>query len=675
MGDTLDRDRPPRLRTSPLLLQLLESTAIVLALAVGIWAQWGLDHRPLPWWGLTLLGSATVFALLLRREGIERPRTRPRRASGRPDLVMVVLALLLAALAFPRFAGNRLRPLPTLAWLLSLVLLYAAFAAGQEPRVAQAHARPADGLRIPWHALALAGIVLAGGLLRFYQLDAIPQEMGIDMPVAYDNARDIMNGDYMIFASRAPGNEALFFYLVAAYGRLFGLSHFAIKFASALVGLGTVPALYATGRYLFNRNVGLVAAALLAVSRWHVILSRTGYRLVMVPLFVAGVIYLVARALRHGRATDFVLAGVLVGLGMYTYNAFMVVPFTLALALAIDLGLHGRDSLRRYGWGLTGLALGALVTFLPLGRYVAEDPRGYLFRVTTRVTSEEVPLPADLLGTLMGNIVRSLGMFNLRGEEGWYVNVPYLRQMGMISAALFVFGLAYALLRWRRGHNAMILVFLGGMMLPSTLSLAFPREVPSAGRGVGLLVPACLLAALPLPLAARRLAALWRARAERLQPSRASPAYLAAVVPLVAALALLGVEFHETWRAYFADYVRYQPQNNYAISLELANMLDEYAYEGPAYIKAVPEWYYTDAVRTQLHVRAEGTDWELWHLDPAQPPLSTLSGPALFILHPTDGPALELLRATFPQGMAVNHRDGAGRVAFIAFYTGALPPG
>lgn len=674
MWDDLDPQRRPQLsRTVPLLSWLLQGAAIISALAMGIWSQWGLDHTLLPVWWVTLLGGAAVFAQLLRRQALER-REAPAGTVARPDLVLVVLAIVLGALAFPGFAGNRFSPLPTVAWLVSLVVLYNAFSTQDAPQERRRDCL-AGGLHIPWHGVALIGIVLAGGLLRFYQLDAIPREMGVDMPVAYDNALDIMNGRFMIFAPRWPGNEALFFYLVAAYGRIFGLSHFAIKFASALVGLATIPALYGVARYLFNRNVALVAAALLAVSKWHVILSRTGYRLILVPLFVAGLIYLVARALREGRAADWVLAGMLLGLGMYTYNAFMVVPPTLAAALAVGLWLRRPRPLQRYGWGLAGLGLGALGVFLPLGRYIMEAPRLYLLRAASRVTSQEVPLSHDLPGTLAGNLWRSLGMFNARGEEGWYTNVPYERQLGMISAALLVCGLAYALVRWRKGHNATILILLAGMTLPSALSLAFPREVPSAGRGAGLIVPAYLLAALPLPLAARRLGALWQTMLQALPPQRALPgrrplhAYVASTGALVVGLALSGVELGETWQAYFHDYVQHQPHANYAISLELAHMLDEYAAEGPAYVKPVRDWYDHDAVRTQLHLQPQTSDWEVRELQPGRPPLSSLKAPALFLLHPADGAALQTLRTAFPQGAAVNHRDDQGQVAFVAFYT------
>lgn len=688
--------------------RLVSVLVMLAALVGGLWGQWSLDHRPpgptsratLFGWGLLLTG-ALVFALLSRRERLERGREEPGSAVA-PDLPLLVGAVVLAVLAFPGFAGNRFRLAPTIGWLASLGLLYLAFrdpasarASRQGKRAAggaaaEAAARDLDAqqatrntqyaIRLSWHALALIGIVLVGAVLRLHELDAIPREMGVDMPLKYENALEIMQGRFMIFCPRYPGRESLFFYLIAAYGRLFGLGYFAIKFTSVWIGLATIPAIYAVAKYLFDREVALVAAAFLAVSKWHVILSRTGYRSIMVPLFVAVLIYLTVRALRRGRSADFCVAGMWLGLGMYTYNSWLVVPGVLGAALAVELILAGRRSLKRYAWGLLALVLGALLVFAPLGRYALESPQNYAFRVATRMTGVEAPLPKDVVRVFADNVWRAAGMFNLRGDIVFYQNIPHQRHLGAISGVLFLFGVACALWRWRRGHNAMVLIFLGGMILPTALSVAFPQEVPNAGRASGAILPAYLLMAVPLPLLRRQIAGIWhegirqRWFAALMLPPRLRWRWHGQVVlgvGLASALAIavmVGAELKETWRAYFQDYVSHIPQHNYAISLELARILDDYAGEGPVYIKYVPHWFDGNALRAQLRVMPKTWSGEITELDPSKPPLATAKGKILIIVHPQDQQALETLRGFFPRGVAVNHRDYDGRVAFITFY-------
>ena len=662
-----------------------------LALLVGLAGQQALDRWPgSPWAWAPLVAGAGTFALLAGGRALERERAGAQ-AAARPRLAWLAAALGLAMLSFPGFSGNLFRPLPTLAWLAALGLCYGAFwrrGGGEEASFVRGREGAArrggegtlplldrQGLHLSWHALALVGVLVVAAFLRLYQLDAIPREMGTDMPHNYQNALQIMRGNWMIFCPSYPGRESLFFYLLAGYSKVFGLSFFSIKFTSAMVGLATVAALYGVARYLFDREVALVAAALLAVSKWHVILSRTGYRASLMPLAVLAVLYLLVRALRSGRSSDWVLAGMAVGLGMYTYNAFMIVPGAVAVGLAAELALEGGGALRRRAWGLAGLAMGALLVFLPLGRYALEQPQSYLFRVATRVTSIERPLPADLAGVLVGNLWRAAGMFNLRGDEVALSNVPYQRELGAVSGVLFVAGLAYALGRWRRGHYALTLVFLGCLILPTALSVTFPREVPNAVRASGAIAPVYLLAALPLVLLRRSLASLARRVTDLCLGQGQSrlwagvQAGLGAGAPAVAlAVALLGAELLETHHAYFEEYVAHLPGRNYAISLEIARVLDDFAPEGQAFVKIWPYWFDGNALRAQLKVMSTSWDWEVPELDPAKPPLSTARGKLLFIVHPDDQATLEMLKAEFPGGVAINHRDYNGQVAFVTFY-------
>lgn len=680
--------------------------AMLVALGLGCLGQWGLDGGlPAPYaWGL-LLAGAVSFTLLARAEGLERPRDAPAAGVDAPRLALLVASLALLLLAFPGFAGNRFRLPATVAWLCGLLLLYRAFCgchadadadgAVARERISSPWPRPGSrqGVR---EALSLLGILLVALVLRLYRLDGIPAEMGCDMPLIYENAREILQGQLMIFCPRYPGREALYHYLLAAYGVAFGLSHFGIKFTSAMVGLASIAALYGLGRYLYGHQVGLLAAALLALSKWHVILSRSGYRASLMPLMVAGVMFLLLRALRRSRAGDWVVAGMALGLGLYTYNAFMIVPAVVAVALAFELARQGRGALRRQGWGLLGFGLGALGVFLPLGRYVLDAPESYFFRVATRVTSIETALPQNPLRVLLGNLVRTAGMFNLHGDVVSYQNVPGQRELGLVSGALFLFGLGYALFRMRRGHNATVLVFLGGLLLPTALSVAFPREVPNAVRASGALVPVYLLAALPMAALLRRLqggwpegwadgkregdggsgrrgsrepcavgaVAAWRQRAGRLLRSgRAGGA-----VGLAVAVALLGVELAETRHNYFEEYVRHLPGCNYPISLEIARTIDSFAGKGPAYIKMWPHWYDGNALRVQIAVMPSDSYHEVAELDPDRAPLRGQEPRLLVIVHPEDREALRALRARFPRGVAVVHHDYCGRPAFVSFY-------
>ena len=681
---------------------------LILCLALAILAQQDLDRRENPALAFTAYGLAALgFGLLFRHLDLER-REPGTRTLGRWRPSPLLLGFVLGALSFPFFRGNRFTPLGTLLWLSGLCLSLWALrdrTPGERGLGARLRALSSrGGIALSWEKLALLAIVAAGAFLRFYRLDLIPSEMGVDLPHIYNNARHIVRGEYLIFFPSYPGREGLFFYLIALYARFFGLSHFAIKATGALVGLLTILALYLLARELFDREVALYAAAFLALGRWPVILSRTGYRAVTMPLFVILVLYFLVRALHTCRPLDFGLAGLCLGLGMYTYSAFLLMPVAVLVGLALHTLTERGEEAQANEVGILLMFLLAALAFVPLARYAYENPGTYLFRVSTRITGREVPLPRDLFGVFLENMRRSLLMFNYVGDGMFYINVPFQRQLGFVSGVLFVLGTAYALFRWRKGGNALLLVVLMAMLLPSALSLAFPAEVPNAVRAVGVIGPTFLLAALPLPLIRRSLEAVFGAerrelfallrlsseqggasdsvsddapsRSSQSEPSSASRRDGASEVrwsiplqgrTLFAALValLLAWEGGSTYQTYFDDYADW---HDYSISLEMARALDDFAGDGPAYIKVWPFWYDGNAVRAQLRVQSQDWAGEIGRLDPNAPPLAGLQGKAMFILHPEDREALNTLRRFFPRGVAVERRDRDGNVTFIAFY-------
>jgi 4-amino-4-deoxy-L-arabinose transferase-like glycosyltransferase len=659
-------------------------------------------ERWLPLVAAVLYGlSAVLWVLLVRHEALEAapstatPDTRSTtaddavaRRSPRQTLGLVVMAVLLGALAYPRFTGNRFTRDGTLCWLLSLLLL--ALAAWQtRPHVPPPpDGRDADpapladcwGLHLNWYLVGLLLVMAVGAFYRFFRINVIPLEMGPDLPHNYNNIRQILQGEYPIFFPSHPGREALFYYLAAPFCRLFGLNHTNIKVAASLIGLATLPAVYLLGKELYDREVGLGAAFFLGISRWHIILGRVGYRATLVPLMISLTWYFLVRGLKTGRTWFYALSGFFLGLGMYTYNAYMAAPFVvLGVLLSQWLVGRGRPLLAHWRQMLL-LVLVALFVFIPLGRFAIEEPGTYGYRAATRITSLEQQLPANVVSVLFSNLAKALLMFNVQGDGVHIANVPFQRELGFFSAVLFVLGLAYVLWRWRRGYNVTVLIVGMGMLLPSALALAFPNEVPNAIRAIGVLPAAAVLSAVAVVLLRRRLAALVPAHPAReinlslalnervelawRRPVRWSLRHFLVVLAVV----VLGLETWSVYPFYFRDYVQHLPDLNYSISLQMARAIDAFADDGQSFIKIAPYWYDGNAVRAQLRRTDPNWNNELETLDPNASPLVGPAGKVMVLVHPDDQEALRLLREAFPRGVALVNLDNTGKIAFITFY-------
>jgi 4-amino-4-deoxy-L-arabinose transferase-like glycosyltransferase len=239
--------------------------------------------------------------------------------------------------------------------------------------------------RWAWSGLA---VVLAGGLgLRLWGLEqGLPYAYNTDeadhfVPRAVAMFGHSLNPHYF---ANPPAFTYLLHYLFAiAYGGKAGVrSAFALhpgevytlaRVAAAVLGTAAVWLLYATGARLFGRAVGLLAAAIEAVAFLPVFYAHLALNdaptLAPLTLSLLGS----AGVLRKGRARDYLLAGVGLGLACATkYTAGIVLlPFAAAVAARYLEG--GRGAGRRAVVGIAAAASVALVAFLIANPYSVLD--------------------------------------------------------------------------------------------------------------------------------------------------------------------------------------------------------------------------------------------------------------------------------------------------------------
>jgi len=656
MSSLLEQDRPTAWSESPVAGAPPEgfgartvrrtfwpAAVLVGSLALALRAQVLLQGDTYIADGALLYGLAVAgFLWVFRGEVCERPlEMRPDSASIPPRRLRWAggggVASLASALLF---GGNRFRPLGVLLWLGGLACFVAALDDGPSP------ARMWSRLRrklTPGH----------------YRLDELPADMSADIGHLWVDSERILRGDHLIFSTIHPGREIMMFYLVAAYVRLFSHSYFAHKAVAALIGVATIPVVYFLGQELFERRVGVLGALFLAVARWHVTVSRIGYRLVLVPLFAALMGIFLARARRCGRRRDWLLGGLCLGFGLYTYNAFRsLVPAVLVL-FALQW-LQGRGYLRLRLLRDMGLSLAAaFLAFVPLGRFALETPERFWFRILTRISSREVPLPRNVASVFLSNLGKTMLMFNHRGDGCFAANIPFAPQLDTMMGALFVLGLAHCLWRSRQAQNLLLLILGGTLLFTGAVSVAFPIEVPSAGRSSGVLAFAPLLPALALTLLGR----IWQAA---VRTTRGRVMVALAVTGLVMCSAYLN------FVAYFHAYPFWLPHHNYPIHRELAAIIDQLSGDRTVYLKHLPYWIDGDVIRLQLRRAPSGWNNILPSLDVTA--LETQAESFAVILHPEDVETLGELANHFPHGTSFSERMPHGEVAFRVFLAGPAGP-
>jgi uncharacterized membrane protein len=678
--------------------------AALVCLGLAFFAQRALDQKvrkPLQYASLGV--AAVLFALAFGEVALEQPAQAdaadPQEgvrstyvSNAVPRLVKsvgpVALALAVALLGCLNFGGNRFRPLGLVLWVGGLVFCMKYLYISDGPRrfgerIAALFAGRTLAISRKWLLLGLA--VAVGALLRLQQLEVVPADIGWDLPYNFADALAILRGEYRIFFPANMGREGMFFYLIALVARLAPLSHFSIKLTSALVGILTIPALYLAARRLFPESVALTAAFLLAVNRWHIVLSRSGFRVILLPLFAILLLYALLRALRSYRLFDFGLAGLMLGLGLHTYFPFLFAIVALATAFML-LILSGRRLPWRSLLPLLALMLAvAVAVYAPLGRYALENSKEYAARASlqAKLLKGDENRTGLNVSFLVDNMRTTMLMFNVYGDGNSRFNVPGFRHFGLVSAVLLVLGLFYAVRRWRQGNNAVLLAFWFVFLLPSGL-MALPRELPNIFRASGAIGPALILAALPLSAVGQCLTQLGAALPEwdyriRLKLSAAEDAYefvwgigrraLLWLVPVAAIALLLLGEYRDTRQFYFRDFVSVLPdRQNVSVAKEMARQIEAYNDRGTAFIKVWPYWFDGRALLMYLRQESEKAWNPYLYVDklfPDQPPLSLIADHALFLLNPADVEGLDLLRGVFPHAVTKPYLFPDGTPAFI----------
>jgi 4-amino-4-deoxy-L-arabinose transferase-like glycosyltransferase len=122
------------------------------------------------------------------------------------------------------------------------------------------------------------------------------------------------NTDFQPFFPVFRAHPLLFQALLAAPYRIWGVSPEIGRALAAAFGLGTIALVYLIGRLLYNRATGFIAALLLAVMPYHVIVSRQILLDGPMAFFATLGLYLVARYADSGRPVWVYAAGGAMGL-------------------------------------------------------------------------------------------------------------------------------------------------------------------------------------------------------------------------------------------------------------------------------------------------------------------------------------------------------------------------
>ena len=191
-------------------------------------------------------------------------------------------------------------------------------------------------------------IVLLAGFLRFSDLGTNPPSLTWDEAAWGYNAYSIgVNGmdefgrylphDYL--ESFGDFKPPMYAYLDVIPVKIFGLNEFSTRFPSALFGTLTVLLTFFLVQRIFwkskqSTQYSIMSALVLAISPWHILLSRAAFEANVSSFFIILGIWGFLAAVQD-KKWYLIISSISFALSMYTFNTSRVVSPLLVLVLAI----------------------------------------------------------------------------------------------------------------------------------------------------------------------------------------------------------------------------------------------------------------------------------------------------------------------------------------------------
>ena len=360
----------------------------------------------------------------------------------------------------------------------------------------------------------LIAITILGFGLRVHTLGDLP--LIVDEIGFAAHASDILHGQHVpIFA---PGHNAfpsVYSWLTALSMALFGQNTFSMRLIPLVAGMLSIPAVYLLGRVWWSPRVGLLAAAFLATYPAHVFYSRMALNNAVDPVFTTLALVYLWRALKRGRRSDYVKAGMMGAVGQYFYQGARLVVVLMGLLAVGNWLLERREKAQRKDakgqrdkdivsgswWMSLSLALMALPPLAAMA----------VGRLPLSGKGEALRLPADFFpDNTLRAVLGWVGQPDV--SPFWLSDAPLL-----LTPALLVFlaGLAVSLRRWRDARYGVLVasvalatIFGGAIWTAAPLYVRYMTVAPAVALlvGVGLSAISGQLSAISFQLSAKK----WR---------------------------------------------------------------------------------------------------------------------------------------------------------------------
>lgn len=363
-------------------------------------------------------------------------------------------------------------------------------------------------------------ILLLALFLRFYNLNQNPPGLYWDEASLGYNAFSILktghdeHGRFLPitnFAAFGDYKPPGYIYVTVPSIAIFSLNEFAIRFPSAFFGVLTVFLTYLLTRKLFEKeSIALLAAFFLAISPWHLQMSRAAFEANLALFFsTLGIYFFIKFA--HGKAFFLYFSALAFLAAMYTFTGQrLFVPFILLILL-----IHFKQQIIKNLKIVATCLLISIILFWPLFKFTTQTIEGRLRFDEVTIFKDLKPIDDSIRFRQRDNfawwsnvlhnrrlffaheyLINYFDAFNpsflfFRGDVNPRLSIQEIGQLYYFDLVLVLFGLFFL---FSKKHEYRYLII--GWLLVSPLGPATARETPHALRMLHILPTYQIIAAL-----------------------------------------------------------------------------------------------------------------------------------------------------------------------------------
>ena len=351
----------------------------------------------------------------------------------------------------------------------------------------------------------LFAIIFLAAILRFYNISSLPPSLGWDEAALGYNAYSLSIDGRDEFGRRLPLDylesfgdfkPPMYSYLALIPVKLFGLNEFGVRFPSALFGTISVLLTFFVVREVFrNDGLALLSSLFLAISPWHIMLSRGAFEANVASFFIILGTLLFLIALKR-KPVFLVFSAVSFALSLYTFNSARVfVPvFTMTLGL-----IFLKELLKIKKELVLSIIVGVII-LIPLANFLFSSQASLRYKEVNifsdsnivKISNQEI---ANDGNTIFAKIIHNRRVYYAReyikhyldnlnpnflfikGDGNPRFSIQDVGQMYLWDLPFLIFGILF-LFKKREGFWIIIPVWLLLGIVPA----AFARETPHALR-------------------------------------------------------------------------------------------------------------------------------------------------------------------------------------------------